>query len=200
VLIEIAFSITLKPVLMLRTTITVTSIRHLDVDLDTLPMPELLSLFENHMHIYGRSQLVGVIRNTPVDTDLFDDSSDHGDESEEEPSEGDSDSFDTDSSDSSQEIDIDENSDDESVLSAYMGVIANEEIRLHPPVEHHYRHCPPFETLQHTLFGACDCSEYGMIECCQINNFSYFHNLKFDEEYQLAMDSIQDEDRLGANE
>ena len=38
-----------------------------------------------------------------------------------------------------------------------------------------------------------------MIECCQLNNFSYFHNLKFDEEYQLAMDSIQDEDRLGAN-
>lgn len=197
-----AFLITLNRELMSRTAIIVTTFSyssHEDVDLDTLPMPKLLAIFESHMNLHGRSQLVGIIRNTPVDEDGINGNSDHGDESEKESSEGDSDSFGTDSSDSSEEKDDNDESDNESVASGYMVVVANEEIRLHPRVDHHYRHCPPFETLEHTIFGACDCSEYGMIECCQLNNFSYFHKLEFDKEYDMALESVLDEDRVEAN-
>jgi hypothetical protein len=72
-------------------------------------------------------------------------------------------------------------------------------LNLHPPVQHRHRHCPPFSNIESTLYGACDCSEYGMVECCRKNNFSFFRRLEFDLEYLLSLNSVDDMDRLPSN-
>jgi hypothetical protein len=38
-----------------------------------------------------------------------------------------------------------------------------------------------------------------MIECCQLNDFSFYHRIAFDEEYTLALKSFDDGERLPAN-
>ena len=75
----------------------------------------------------------------------------------------------------------------------------NDRIQLHDPINHDHRQCPPFNSINHTIYGDCDCPDYGMIECCQENNFSFFHRIAFDTEHTLAFNSIDDPSRLPSN-
>ena len=55
------------------------------------------------------------------------------------------------------------------------------------------------ETIDRTVYGDCDWIDYGMMECCKLKNDAYFDSIDLDEEYYLAVDSVDDRDRLPSN-
>jgi hypothetical protein len=189
--------------------------RSTSLDLDTMAMPDLLQLFEEHMNIHGRSELVGVIRginnnnnqinNTESNSDGLEDdnnsdASGFGDDDETADSADDDSSLEGSENSLFDAEEDDANSEVSSVAGENLGGgLGAEFLTLHDAVDHDFRHCPPFPTIESTLHGDCDCADYGMVQCCRENNFSFFHRLNFDEEYQLSLNSVMDMDRLPSN-
>ena len=87
------------------------------------------------------------------------------------------------------------NFEEASIAGNRVGRGVNDTITLHDPVIHGHLHCPPFNSIEHTIYGVCDCEDYGMAECCQNNNFVFFRRLTLDDEYMMSLNSVDDQDR-----
>jgi hypothetical protein len=121
--------------------------------MDTMPMSELLVLFEMHMSIHGRQDLLRVIRNAgnsaiPAEEAGDGDGDDHRSDGEYSDDSGDvsidspfGDDIDTDSND------CDYQSENNSIASAHDGIGVNQNIVLHNPVVHGHHHCPLFAQI-----------------------------------------------------
>jgi hypothetical protein len=80
------------------------------------------------------------------------------------------------------------NGDDQSDDGSIDGVFENNGIiHIHDPVDHDAvsLYCPPFATIESTMYRECDCNDYGMEVCGCTNEFQFFSasNLvgKYDE-------------------
>lgn len=75
--------------------------------------------------------------------------------------------------------------DDESLPDAEVADISDEEdqfvdnlhagntVNIHGVVVHKSLHCPPFTEIEKTLYGCCDCAEFGMGNCCRLDDFVF---------------------------
>ena len=183
-------------------------------------MEDLLRVFESHMSIHGREQFLRVIRSATNDVmefqsslegenlrnaahcdpdgDYADDAEDGDDDESDSDFGGESSLGDFDSMSSESDIG-DIATDNDSIAEDRVGGIRDNLLTLHDPIIHGYLHCPPFDIIDRTINGECDCYDYGMIECCKENNFSFFQHTDFDNEYLLAMSSLDEPDRLSSN-
>ena len=75
----------------------------------------------------------------------------------------------------------------------------NNPIRLHDPPVFTSLHCPPFQSIQNTIYGDCDCADFGMDVCCQTNEFQFFPALSLEEEFLTAKENVNDLDRVPCN-
>ena len=81
-------------------------------------------------------------------------------------------------------------------------------VMLHGRIHHVYIHCPPFIDMTQTFTGIpcgiCDCEDFNFATCFQENNFEFLKNcyykVDFDEQLQLATDSVSNERRKPNNE
>ena len=93
-----------------------------------------------------------------------------------------------------------DNSEDSSVEGDVIGAFgAGNSIHLHDPPVYDSRHCPPFESIETTLYGDCDCPDYGMEVCCLTDEFQFFSDLNFAEETVLATNTADHIDRIPSN-
>jgi hypothetical protein len=75
-----------------------------------------------------------------------------------------------------------------------------ERIYVHEPVDFASLHCPPFESIETTMLGVCDCTDFGMIECGTNDNFQVFSaDINFIDEYSDALSSVHSPLRLPSN-
>ena len=104
--------------------------------------------------------------------------------------------LDSDDDDSESGSDFDDVSEEASVDEApNVGI---ELIRVHDPVVHDRFHCPPFDDITHTfrgvLCGVCDCDDFVFAQCLQENNYQLlkdsFYTIDFDDQFNLARDSV----------
>ena len=91
-------------------------------------------------------------------------------------------------------------SDDGSVNNVHLGAVADGlVIHHHEPMVFNTIHCPPFESIVHTLFGECDCLEFGMEVCGQTDEFQFFSELDFVDRHIKALETADSLDRVSSN-
>ena len=100
--------------------------------------------------------------------------------------------------------DDDSESGDESVEGSVIGAgrdafDGHNSIHLHDPPIFASKHCPPFESIENTLYGECDCDDFGMEVCGQTDEFNFFAVLSLGEEYNISLNSVNSLDRLASN-
>ena len=100
----------------------------------------------------------------------------------------------------------DDGSEDDSV--EMMPQVNDERIRLHDPIVHDHVHCPPFGDLLETFCGIpcgiCDCDDFNFALCLQENNYQFlkdcYYTINFDDQFQLAVSSVDEPRRKPNNE
>jgi hypothetical protein len=113
---------------------------------------------------------------------------------------------DTSAGDSDEIGSLGSDSDDDSIVN--LPVLIVDRIRLHGRIHHGYFHCSPFIDITQTFTGIpcgiCDCEDFDFATCFQENNFEFlrncFYKVNFDEQLQLATDSVNNERRLPNND
>ena len=175
--------------------------------IELLTIEELVTLFKKQLKIHGVSKFVPLLIEVvdggiQSDLDKEDDCSsedilsDSGLGSNESSIDG-RDSGDSD--DENQGTDKSESS-DESQDAENLGMNNhNDMIHLHEPPIFRTIHCPPFEDIEITMYGACDCSDFGMIVCGKEDDFIFFTSIDFTGEMNAAIESTDFPDRLPSN-
>ena len=166
-------------------------------------MDDLIELFKKQVNLHG------VDRFLPL---LVEPVADNG-ENENDSNESDDILSDSDFSDDVSEDDIcssgsgeesDNNSEDDASsdgsLGDDMGIHQNlNMIHLHDPPIFDSIHCPPFESIEITMHGVCDCSDFGMEICCKEDEFQFFSAVEFSNEFDASLESINCCDRIAQN-
>ena len=115
------------------------------------------------------------------------------------------------SSDNDSSDDEMSSNDDESLPDAEVADISDEEdqfvdnlhagntVNIHGVVVHESLHCPRFTEIEKTLYGCCDCTEFGMGNCCRLDDFVFFGSIDFVTLIAEAIDTVNDEGRIPNN-
>lgn len=72
-------------------------------------------------------------------------------------------------------------------------------IHLHDPPIFDSIHCPPFDSIEKTMHGVCDCCDFGMETCCKEDEFQFFSAVEFYTEFDACLESINLCDRIAQN-
>ena len=102
------------------------------------------------------------------------------------------------------EDDEDDEDDDDEVVGDDVQVANNGDVgglqQVHVEVAHGSHHCPPFESVDNTTHGPCNCVEVGLPWCCKDDNYRHFNEqmnegneLPFDEEYEEACNNVDNQ-------
>jgi hypothetical protein len=161
--------------------------------LNDIPMSDFLLLIEENLKMYGRDRYISMLSQN---NDASSDDTEKGEVESVDylsPSDGDDDKDSDSESDSSNNT----SSLDSSEIDHNYGV--NELVYVHSPRDHASLHCPPFESINSTQHGICNCTSFAMIDCCQTDGYSFFTDLDFESEHQLAADTVNDILRLPSN-
>lgn len=156
-------------------------------------MNELLKLIEENLSLYGRDKYISILSEN-----------NDGNTNESEKDEDESvDYLSSCDEDDAEDSDSDECSSDDSTLSDVSEIshdnAVNEMLNLHPPVSYNTIHCPPFNSVESTLYGNCNCSAFAMIDCCHTDNYSFFSELELDIELSKAAETVDDILRVPSN-
>ena len=162
-----------------------------------MSMEAFVDVFRDYIEAHGRASSI----------EMFNSQGDDGG-SDSGRSNGDSDAISSDSDSSDEETVSD---DDDSIPDAEMADISDEEdefvgnqiagntVNVHAVVVHDSIHCPPFDEIDNTLHGCCDCAEFGMGGCCRLDDFVFFGSIDFETLIAEAIDTVNDEGRMPNN-
>lgn len=171
--------------------------------IEDLPMSELVKLFKKQVSLHGVAKFKSLLQDgdglicDSAGNSVGDDDDSIDNLSSSSGSDDNNGSHDSSNDDLLTDEDQSENSsvDGNSVVEFGDG----NSIHLHAPPVFVSRHCPPFESIDTTLYGNCDCSDFGMELCGQTDDFLFFAALNFNEEYIEATDTVNSEDRITSN-
>ena len=181
-----------------------------------MSVDELVEVFREQINLYGVAKflplltnstgtgIVGAHNNRSGSDRVQSDSSDEGSLDIVSDSDHGDDNSDGNSGYSSDD-DIDALSDDVvsndgSVNNDAIGVHAdNNMIYLHDPPLFDSLHCPPFNSIDITTHGVCNCGDFGMEVCGIEDEFQFFVSLDFLNEYNEAFASVDSIDRIPSN-
>lgn len=183
-----------------------------DKAIESLAIGDLVELFKKQISLYGVSKCVefltfdGTEKSiSRADTnDIRDVQPDSNDDSSDdssvdvfsEDSKDDENDFEPDSSDNDSLFSADDQSDEGSLHGALPD---DRVVHLHEPQIFVSLHCPPFDSIDKTLHGECDCCDFGMEVCGRTDEFDFFSALNFVEEYDKALLTVDSIDRIPAN-
>lgn len=176
--------------------------------MEDLSMAELRNLFERQVNLHRIARFIPLLEEyfgdesnsesieeqngSSVDNLTNSDFGDIG--SDDEDSSG------SDNSDDGHYPEGDENDDDSVADEVNNNLPPRQRIYVHEPTDFASPHCPPFRTIETTMHGVCDCTNFGMIECGATDNFEVFTpHLNFADEYGDALSSINSPLRLPSN-
>ena len=180
-----------------------------EIAVEDLPIDDLVELFKKQVNLYGVGKCAQFLRfdgtdnhySDADDNDIRGDQPDSSDDSSVDVFSEDSSCDKGDGSDSNSDTDS-LNGDDHSDNGSVDGVFQdNGVIHLHDPVDHDAvsLHCPPFASIETTMYGVCDCNDYGMDVCGCTDEFYFFSALNLVGEYEEALLTIDSADRIPAN-
>ena len=187
-------------------------------DIENLSMSDLVELFKKQVNLYGIPFLDKCIlflefdgvddsvtgdEKSVLKNDGFDSSScsedDLSNSSRDDESFDDTESS-SGNSDDEEMFSEDEISEDGSINDSVAEANSDERVlHLHDPIVFNTRHCPPFEFIENTLHRGCDCCEFGMEFCGQVDEFQFFPTLDFVQEYTQAFETVDAPDRIPSN-
>ena len=179
--------------------------------IEELSMADLVKLFERQVQIHGLARFLPLLEDPSpgVVENLAQEESDHS------PSENGSEDVLTNSDfgidgnedeefrdNASDEDDYisDDGDDNQSVVDEVLDNIrAGNMIHIHESINFDSLHCPPLGSILISMFGACDCSDFGMVCCGQIDDFQFFASMNLMEELDDASKTINSPLRIASN-
>ena len=177
-----------------------------DKAIEDLPIVDLVEFFKKQVSLYGVSKCILFLKFDGTDDRTSDADDDdvrnvqpgNGDDSSDESS---VDIFSDDSFDDGSESDDSlQFGDDKSDGGSLQGALPDDRvIHLHAPQIFASLHCPPFDSINNTLHGECDCCDFGMEVCGRTDEFAFFSALNLVEEYNEAVVTVDSIDRIPAN-
>lgn len=177
-----------------------------DKAIEDLPIVDLVELFKKQVSLYGVSKCILFLKFDGTDDRTSDADDDdvrnvqpgNGDDSSDESS---VDIFSDDSFDDGSESDDSLHSgDDKSDEKSLQGALPDDRvIHFHAPQIFASLHCPPFDSINNTLHGECDCCDFGMEVCGRTDEFVFFSASNLVEEYNQAVVTVDSIDRIPAN-
>ena len=188
-----------------------------EIAIEDLSMSDLVELFKKQVSIHGIAEFIPLLMDRNVRLDDQDDQSvSNGEKSPVNSStdesvdilsdssfstaENDNDEFLNTSSDEEDDLADGDQSDDDSVIGEGVKALDNLNlIHLHDPPIFATRHCPPFASIDDTLYGECDCNDFGMDICGQTDDFQFFEALRLGEEYNISLNTVDSIDRITSN-
>ena len=140
-------------------------------------MDELIEL-KKQVSIHGIEQFIPLL--VKNDTALVDNSLEEGSDDDTSDSEVEEDSSEDDVSsiDGDGHASDDTESDNE-LIGEYIGGFwnNNDVIHIHDPPIFASRHCPPLGSVEDTMHGICDCTDFGMNVCAKEDEFQFFSTI-----------------------
>ena len=171
-------------------------------------MEDLVDLFRRQVSLYGVARFVPLLAGNPgLNASNFDENIDFESESidivsdsELEDRDSEDDEFDSDKSAIESDNYNEDDSDDESLRDNFYGV-RNDQVmlRIHDPPVFGSIHCPPCDSIEVTMYGVCDCCDFGMDVCAKEDDFQFFSIISFEGEMTAASDSVDFPDGISSN-
>lgn len=174
-------------------------------------MEDLVDLFRRQVSLYGVARFVPLLAGnsggfTGLNASNFDENIDFESESidivsdsELEDRDSADDEFDSDKSAIESDSYNEDDSDDESLKDNFNGV-RNDQVmlRIYDPPVFGSLHCPPCDSIEVTMYGACDCCDFGMDIRAKEDDFQFFSIISFESEMTAASNSVDFPDRISS--
>jgi cobalamin biosynthesis protein CobT len=181
--------------------------------IEDLLMDDLVELFRNQVNLYGVARFVPLLAenaaistgfNGPMVDENLDTDSDSVDvvsDSDSEDGDSEDDDFDSDIGENESEGFNEDESDDERFEDEAIRYHNEDDmLHVHEPPVFAGLHCPPYGSVEDTMHGVCDCSDFGMDTCAREDNFQFFlEKIDFEGEMTEATESVDFPDRLPSN-
>lgn len=179
-----------------------------DTVIEDLPIDDLVELFKQQVSLYGVGKCIKFLKfdgtaNSASDADDIDipgNQPDSIDDSSVDICSEDSSEIGNDSDSNIGDEDSLLSGDDESDEGSFHGAFQDDRVvHIHEPQIFASLPCPPFDSIEKTIDGECDCCDYGMEVCGRTDDFQFFSTLNLVEEYSEALATIDSLGRIPAN-
>jgi hypothetical protein len=155
--------------------------------MEDLPMDDLVELFRRQVNLHGVARFIPLLAETSASSTGFnarnlDENSNCESESVDIVSDSDFEDYDREDDDFDSDISVNEsncsseNESDDEHFGDEVNAVPNPDdmVYVHESPVFVGMHCPPYGSVEDTMFGVCDCCDFGMDTCAKVDGYKFF--------------------------